>query len=952
MNSKYSYVLCFWILSCIVITLQAQIAKPLTGQFKITFINAIDDVQYEVKGIFTDISPMNYQPANISIGDRIVDGNGNMFEILTIQGVNGSEISALSKALNGQAPIIGTGILYNPTSSGYPMMAVGTSELVMANVINTSNVSIDANIPKYSFGTLLPTSTYSVGDVVQMTSDLKLYKLISTGWSQLAEGDIPTSYSNPVTDTPPGSKGEVVLSYWDGQWYVFDGTSWVPIVKISSMPTISKYGDVFYVTGEQKLYMSDADSKWISISGSSTPGGPENEIPTDSKTGDIFFNTDNNTLLVFNSDGKWVEVSINGSTPKGIFNPDPATVTVNEGALFYNTSDHKLYVYNGTVWMPADNILPNGQIYVGNTSNIATPVTVSGDATINNSGKLTVVNKAITDDKLDKQNIPLSGFGNPTDNVSFGDGTTNNRVVNLANPTGAQDGATKNYVDALFANPTALLTLPMGNLFVGNLSNKAVASTKNSIPISGFGSATSTLSMGDGTTNYKIVNVANPTAAQEVATKNYVDNRVIAPGNLTLLTGNLFVGNALNTASAVAKNSIAVSGFGAGLADIDVGGFKLINIADPMTAQHAATKNYVDTKAINAASLNLALASMFVGNGSGKATAVLKSAIPLSDFAPATANVALGNGTLNFKIMNLLDPTTDQDAATKKYVDGLFLTPSTSLALANGKVFVGNGSGKAIASATSTIPVSGFGKANSTLNMGDAATKYNISYLAEPLYPEDAATKNYVDSKSSGSGSISSTDLDISGGNNATQTDVVLSLRDNSITNAKLDKANIPLSGFAFAEGDIELGDGTNNYKIKNLATPVSGDPVSTAATKGYVDSAVSSSSISGSLYQGTVADLTAFMNLNWSGILAATLSGTSVSGTICTLSQTDFTWIAYPKVWGNQDFFYKYDSETYAVFSGFQKRIIPASATGSVDYQVFIFLTTPDREVSLVAGN
>lgn len=93
-------------------------------------------------------------------------------------------------------------------------------------------------------------------------------------------------------------------------------------------------------------------------------------------------------------------------------------------------------------------------------------------------------------------------------------------------------------------------------------------------------------------------------------------------------------------------------------------------------------------------------------------------------------------------------------------------------------------------------------------------------------------------------------------------------------------------------------------------------------------------------------------MNLEWSGISSSTVAGTAISGTICTLSQTAFTWIAYPKGWGNQNFFYNYDGETYAVVSGFQRRIIPASSTGSVDYQVLIFLTTPDREVSLITGN
>ena len=382
------------------------------------------------------------------------------------------------------------------------------------------------------------------------------------------------------------------------------------------------------------------------------PTGTSTEFPNPANAGEMFFNTEDNSSYIYNGT-LWLKISTNGSTPSGIFNPDPLTVT-NEGGLFYNTSDHKLYVYNGTVWMPVDNILPNGQIYVGNTTNIATPVTMSGDATINNSGKLTVVNKAITDDKLDKQNIPLSGFGNPTDNVFFGDGTTNNRIINLANPTGAQDGATKNYVDALFINPTALLTLPSGNLFVGNMTNKAVATVKTAIPLSGFGAAVANLSMGDGTTNYKIGNLLSPTLPQDAATKNYVDTRIIDPTYITLASTNLLVGNASGKAAAVAKNTVLLSGFGAAAADVSFGGFKLTNLSEPALAQDAATKNYVDTKAINAASLNLALASMFVGNGSGKATAVLKSAIPLSDFAPATAHVALGNGTLNFKIMNLL----------------------------------------------------------------------------------------------------------------------------------------------------------------------------------------------------------------------------------------------------------------------------------------------------------
>lgn len=791
---------------------QAQTLRQFNGLFNIQQVTAMGVDQYQIKGVFQDQSNI-FQAREAAVGDRIIDQNGTMFEVLSLT-FNGSEIDVVAKKFGSSpAPYLGDGLLYRPTDKGFPLVTNNATLTVMTNAQNTAFLSIDKKIPNYGSGSALPVSTSKVGDVIMNLSDSKVYRLTPTGWDVV--GNIPYQFGFP--DNP--TKGDVITYAMDDLNYMFNGASWELLKELSGLPAQSKYGDVFYDSGQQKLFMFDANSKWLNISGGSVPGGPGTELPGKSKAGDLFFNTDLNKLFVFDINGKWLEVSIDGSTPAGTANPDPATTpSVKEGNLFYNTTEHRLYVYNGTAWTTLDNTLKTGQIYIGNNSNIATSVPMSGDAKISITGKLTIEPLKITDEKLDKSNIPLSGFAVPMDHIAMGNGTTNYRITNLATPQAGTDAVNKDYVTGLMTTPS-LLALPDNHIFIGNTSGKATAIHKNLVPISGFDKAIANVSMGGGKgfPNFKIVNLADPTAAQDAATMNYVDTRVIKADNLTLPLGDVFVGNEAGTAAAVKKNTISLSEFGEAKAAVSLGGFNLNNLKDPAGSQDAATKKYVDQKVFSPSNLSLSNGNLFVGDLNGKAADVLKNTIPLSGFGAATADVSIGG----FLLTNVKSPVSDADASTKKYVDDLFNTASSALSLPLANMFLGDLAGKAIPTPAKNIPISIFDKATQNIVMGDLTTQFGINFLKDPESDQDAATMAYVNRQVSNPAALTLATNHVLVGNGANKATPVA-------------KDAIPLNDFAAPTGDISF----DGFKLTNLKNPETDQD---AATKKYVDSKSSS---------------------------------------------------------------------------------------------------------------
>jgi hypothetical protein len=156
----------------------------------------------------------------------------------------------------------------------------------------------------------------------------------------------------------------------------------------------------------------------------------------------------------------------------------------------------------------------------------------------------------------------------------------------------------------------------------------------------------------------KVVNVGDPTAAQDAATKNYTDTGDTAAKSRANHTGS-------QTASTISDfdaqvRSSRLDQLAAPTADVGLNGRKLTSVADPSSAQDAATKNYVD--------------SQVSGLVSGQ---VLKGAVRVA--ATANINLAAPGATIDGVAMNNGD---------------IFLATAQTTGTQNGP-YVYNGSGTA-----------------------------------------------------------------------------------------------------------------------------------------------------------------------------------------------------------------------------------------------------------------
>jgi hypothetical protein len=464
----------------------------------------------------------------------------------------------------------------------------------------------------------------------------------------------------------------------------------------------------------------------------------------------------------------------------------------------------------------------SGAILVGDGTTVAS-VAISGDASLASTGSLTINNSAITNSKLDKSNIPLSGFGAASANVALGD----NQITGVATPTTSDAAATKGYVDqATGVNNT----LNQGNIIVGDASNEkaaldaktsgailvgdgttvasvaisgdaSLASTgsltinnsaitnskldKSNIPLSGFGAASANVALGDN----QITGVATPTTADAAATKGYVDQ---ATGvNNTLNQGSVIVGDASNEKAALdAKTSGAILvGDGTTVASVAISGDASLASTGSLTISTGAVTSakILDGTIATSDIAASAITSVTIADSNITNSKLDKSNIPLSGFGAASANVALGDN----QITGVATPTTSDAAATKGYVDSQNATDNT---LNQGSVIVGDASNEKAALDAKT---------SGAILVGDGTTVASVAISGDASLASTGSltiSTGAVTSAKILDGTIATSDI-------AASAITSVTIADSNITNSKLDKSNIPLSGFGAASANVALGD-------------------------------------------------------------------------------------------------------------------------------------------------
>jgi len=333
---------------------------------------------------------------------------------------------------------------------------------------------------------------------------------------------------------------------------------------------------------------------------------------------------------------------------------------------------------------------PTGNVNMNmyNVTNLASPVENKDAVNKEYIDSHTWVASNITDLDTYVKTIPLNQFTDPIGDLDI----NGYKVLNVNLPTLNGDATNKIYVDNSIAEVKSYVD--NHDWLSGDITGldsyiKAISLDQFAIPIADIN-----------LNNQKITNLANPVASADAANKTYVDNHTWTASQVTDLDTHV--------------KAIPLNEFATPSADVSLNSHKITSLAEPTLSTDAATKNYVDSHAINPTSYSL------------------------DQFAVPVANISM-NGK---RLYSLPTPTSLTDATNKSYVDTLVDTTKTDIETWVEGRNIDVSKVTDLDSHVKAIPLNDFAVPTFDLNLNQKS----IQGLATPVFGTDATNKNYVDS--------------------------------------------------------------------------------------------------------------------------------------------------------------------------------------------------------------